>query len=302
MDTRQLKHFVAVAETLHFGRAAARLGMTQPPLSQSILALERSLGVQLFVRTKRSVALTPLGEQWLCAVRATLAGLDELPHFARQLKDGIIGRLAISFVSIADYSVLPVLVRRYASQFPDVEITLTEATSDVQIAELLDGKGHVGIVIAPSGGMPQALDYRRLIVEPLIAAVPETWIMEGKIDLFDGRIPASVVVEAPAISFPSPIAPAFHALVATFYAAHGGRAGVAQQAIQMQTIISLVSAGMGIALVPASLRNLARTGVRYFDLIEPPPMLETGLAWRRADTTPTLSRFLDLASDFERNN
>jgi DNA-binding transcriptional LysR family regulator len=192
-------------------------------------------------------------------------------------------------------------VRRYAGEFPDVEIALTEATSDVQIAELLDGKGHVGIVIPPSGGMPQALDYRRLIAEPLIAAVPETWIIEGKIDLFDGRIPASAVVEAPAISFPSRIAPAFHALVEKFYTAHGGRARVVQQAIQMQTIISLVSAGIGIALVPASLRNLARTGVRYFDLIDPPPMLETGLAWRRADTTATLSHFLDFANDLESN-
>src|SRR6516164_5783240 len=129
MDIRQLRHFAAVAQTLHFGRAAEGLGMTQPPLSQSIMALERELGAALFLRTKRSVALTPFGEQWLTHVRAALDGLGALPEIALRLRDGVSGRLAISFVSTADYSVLPTLVRRYASLFPDVEISLVEATS-----------------------------------------------------------------------------------------------------------------------------------------------------------------------------
>src|SRR6185436_5819623 len=110
MDIRQLRHFAAVADTLHFGRAAERLGMTQPPLSQSILALERDLGAPLFARSKRSVRLTELGEQWLPQVRAAVAGVDALPAAARRLRDGEAGRLALSFVSTADYSVLPGLV------------------------------------------------------------------------------------------------------------------------------------------------------------------------------------------------
>jgi DNA-binding transcriptional LysR family regulator len=295
MDARQLRHFVAVAETLHFGRAATRLGMTQPPLSQSIIALERTLGAPLFERTKRSVALTALGKHWLDPVRAALAGLDDLPGLAARLRDGVAGRLALSFISTADYSILPGLVRAYAGRFPDVEITLTEATSDVQIAQLLEGGGDAGIIIPPSAGLPTALNYRRLLLEPLIVAAPEGWIDEGRLDLVEGRIPAAVVTGAPAISFPARIAPAFHDIVVRFQAAHGGRPRVAQEAIQMQTIISLVSAGMGLALVPASLRHLARTGVRYLDLVEQPPLLETGLAWRSSDRTPTLLRFLDMA-------
>ncbi|MCA3735401.1 MAG: LysR family transcriptional regulator [Phenylobacterium sp.] len=296
MDVRQLRHFAAVAETLHFGRAAARLGMTQPPLSQSILALERELGAPLFLRTKRSVALTPFGQDWLVHVRAALSGLRDLSQIARRLRDGEAGRLELSFVSTADYSILPTLVRRYASLYPGVEIALTEATSDVQIAALAEGRGNAGIIIAPAGGgLPAGLDYRRLVVEPLAAAVPESWIAEGRLRPVGGRLPAAAVIAAPLIIFPRRSAPAFHDLVTGYFSKHGGTARVVQEAIQMQTIISLVSACMGIALVPASLRNLARTGVRYMELGGEAPMLETGIVWRRADLTPTLDRFLAFA-------
>jgi DNA-binding transcriptional LysR family regulator len=292
MDTRQIRHFLAVAETLHFGHAADRLGMTQPPLSQSIMALERELGAPLFARTKRTVALTPFGAQWLPSVRKALDEVAALPQIARRLRDGEVGRLELSFVSTADYTVLPTLVRHYVADCPDVEIALTEATSDLQIAALLDGRGHAGIIIPPAhGALPAQLDYLQLVSEPLIAAVPEIWIGEGRITLDNGRLPPDAVIAAPLVIFPKRSAPAFHDLVTDYYAAHGGTARVAQEAIQMQTIISLVSAGMGIALVPASLRHLARTGVRYIDLLADAPSLETGIAWRRDDTTPTLLRF-----------
>lgn len=303
MDIRQLRHFAAVARTLHFGRAAEQLGMTQPPLSQSIMALERELGAPLFVRTKRSVALTPFGAQWLTHVRAVLEGVNALPEVAKRLRDGTAGRLAISFVSTADYNILPALVRRYAALFPEVEISLTEATSDVQIATLLEGKGHVGLIIPPpNAALPKPLAYLPLVTEPLIAAVPESWIADGRLRASGDRLSPSsdrlspeAVAGAPLILFPRQSAPAFHDLVTGYYAAHGGQARIVQEAIQMQTIISLVSAGMGIALVPASLRNLARTGVVYMGLGGTAPILETGIAWRSGDTTPTIERFVGIA-------
>ncbi len=296
MEVRQLRHFEAVAETLHFGRAAARLGMTQPPLSQSILALERELGAALFVRTKRSVALTPFGEQWLVHVRAALAGVVALPDIAKRLRDGDAGRLELSFVSTADYSILPDLVRRYANLYPAVEIALTEATSDVQIAALLDGQGHAGIIIPPaSGELPEPLSYRRLVSEPLVVAAPESWIEEGRLQLTEDQLAPEAVIGAPLIIFPRRSAPAFYDLVTGYFASHGGKARIVQEAIQMQTIISLVSAGMGIALVPDSLRSLARKGVAYVSLQEGAPSLESGVVWRRGDTTPTLERFLNVA-------
>jgi DNA-binding transcriptional LysR family regulator len=293
VDVRQLRHFVAVAETLHFGKAAEQLGMTQPPLSQSIMALEQELGMPLFIRTKRSVALTPFGAQWLTYVRTALDGVRALPETARRLRDGEVGRLELSFVSTADYNILPALVRRYASLYPDVEIVLTEATSDQQIAALLDGKGQAGIIIPPAhSALPECLSYRELVSEPLIAAVPESWIEEGRLPVAGGVMPPSLVVESPLIVFPRRSAPAFYDLVMDYYRVHGGQARIVQEAIQMQTIISLVSAGMGIALVPISLRHLARTGVRYVNLQDAPPTLKTGIVWRRGDNTAALGRFL----------
>lgn len=296
LDTRQLRHFVAVADTLHFGRAAERLGMTQPPLSQSIKALERDLGAALFTRTRRNVQLTSFGSQWLVHVRAALAGVTALPDLARRLRDGSAGRLELSFVSTADYSLLPALVRRFRAAWPDVELVLTEATSDVQVAALAAGRGHAGILIAPGqAAMPEPLTYRPLLSEPLVAAVPELWIQERRLAADRGTVAADDLLAAPLIVFPRPHAPAFHDLVMAYFAVSGAQPQIAQHAIQMQTIISLVSAGLGIALVPQSLRHLARTGVCYLDLPGEVPELETGLVWRRDDPSPTLARLLEVA-------
>ncbi len=297
MDVRQLRHFVTVAQTLHFSLAAERLCMTQPPLSQSIMALERELGAPLFVRTKRSVALTAFAEQWLPHVQAALEGLQALGGTAQAIIDGDAGRLELSFVSTADYSVLPELVQRFRQLYPRVELALTEATSDVQIAGLLEGKGHVGIIVSsPGAAVPEGLAYRPLVVEPLIAAVPQRWLDEGRLPHGRDLLRPGAMVGSPLIVFPRRAAPAFHDLVTQYYAACGGSLEIAQHAIQMQTIISLVSAGMGIALVPESLRHMARSGVHYLALGADAPQLETGIVYRSRDTTPTLANFLRMLS------
>ncbi len=295
MDTRQLRHFLTVAETLHFGRAAQRLRMTQPPLSQSIRALERELGAELFVRTRRSVALSAFGEQWLPHVRALLQGHEALAATARRLLGGDLGRLEISFVSTADYSILPELVRRFRERHPEVELSLSEATSDVQIAALLEGRTHVGIIL-PDGqeSMPEPLCYRRLESEPLVAAVPESWVEQRRIVPMRGCLARSAVIASPLVLFPRHVAPLFYDKVVGYCSASGGQVDIAQHAIQMQTIVSLVSAGMGIALVPASLRRLARSGVRYLDLQEA-PSLEMGMVWRGDRMSPVLDNFLRMA-------
>ncbi|WP_242123810.1 LysR family transcriptional regulator [Sphingobium sp. Sx8-8] len=297
MDLRQLNHFLAVAEELHFGRAAERLGMTQPPLSQSIMALERELGSPLFTRTKRQVALTPFGAQWLEHVRPAVGAIGELPAMAQRLREGTAGRLALSFVSSADYSILPELVRRYATAFPDVEMTLAEATSDVQVEALAEGRIDAGLLIPPASGLPAAIDYRPLLREPLVAAVPQVWVEEERLATARGKLVGEGWLDQPLLLFPRHVSPTFHDLVLDHYRAKGRQPLIRQRAIQMQTIISLVSAGMGIALVPASLRNLARTGVRYLPLADAAPILETGLAWRRADDTPTLRALMGIALD-----
>ena len=298
MDLRQLRYFVTVAEELHFGRAARRLAMTQPPLSQQIQALEEEIGVQLFVRTRRSVMLTPAGQQWLPEVRRVLADAGALPGLAQRLARGEVGSLALAFVSTADYGILPDLLRHFRTRHPDVQLQLREATSDVQLEALAEGTIDAGLVIRPQlPVMPHGVSYLPLVREPLVLAVPDGWRPAGS-----AAVPQAVALRdaarEPLVIFPRRSAPAFYDIITGYYARDGLTPVIAQEAIQMQTIVSLVSAGMGVALVPASLRNLRRTGVSYLTLRDAGPEIETGLAWREgaAGVAPVLRSFIDIAT------
>jgi DNA-binding transcriptional LysR family regulator len=291
IDLRQLRYFATVAEELHFGRAATRLHMTQPPLSQTIQALEELLGTPLFVRSRRGVALTPAGAALLPEARRLLAQSAELPELVRRAAAGESGRLALAFVSSADYSVLPPFLRTYRAQFPQVQIVLQEATSDLQVDDLLHNRIDAGLLIPPLPDKARAeLDYLKVLSEPLILAAPAGLAaLQG-----GGPVWLKDLPPLPLIIFPRPIAPALHdAILGCFHAA-GVTPEIGQQAIQMQTIVSLVSAGMGLALVPQSVSNLMRPGVEYRALHDHSPLVETGLAWRRDNHSPVLLGFLDL--------
>ncbi|RJG25419.1 LysR family transcriptional regulator [Massilia cavernae] len=291
LELRQLRYFVAVAEELHFGKAADRLHMTQPPLSQAIQALEEMLGTALFLRNRRSVSMTPAGEAMLPEARRMLAQAAELPGLVMRAAGGEEGRLSLAFVSSADYSVLPPFLRSYRAAYPQVQIVLQEATSDVQVDELLRERVDAGLIIPPlpDKALP-LLDYLKVLDEPLILAAP------AGLDALRGDAPVWLknVPRLPLIIFPRPIAPALHDAILGVFAAAGITPQIGQEAIQMQTIVSLVSAGMGLALVPQSVRNLMRPGVEYRALHDPTPLVETGLAWRRDNSSPVLQGFLDL--------
>ena len=306
LDLRQLRYFVTVAEELHFGRAARRLAMTQPPLSQQIQALEEEIGVQLFVRTRRSVMLTPAGQQWLPEVRRVLADAAALPALAQRLARGEVGSLALAFVSTADYGILPELLRHFRARHPEVQLQLREATSDVQLEALAEGAIDAGLVIRPQlAVMPHGLSYLPLVREPLVLAVPDGWRPSGSAapahasQAATGAVSLRDAAHEPLIIFPRRSAPAFYDIITGYYARDGLTPVIAQEAIQMQTIVSLVSAGMGVALVPASLCNLRRTGVSYLALRDAGPEIETGLVWREgaAGVAPVLRSFIDIATD-----
>lgn len=291
IELRQLRYFVAVAEEMHFGRAAMRLHMTQPPLSQTIQALEAALGTLLFFRTKRSVALTPAGTALLPEARRLLLQAETLPDLVRRAATGESGRLALAFVSTADYSVLPPFLREFRENYPQVHIDLREATTDIQLEDLAQGRIDAGLVIPPLPDKATAnLDYMPVLSEPLVLAAPTGLkAVRGKT-----AVALKTVSDLPLIVFPRRIAPAFHdAILACFHEA-GLTPRIGQEAIQMQTIVGLVSAGMGIALVPQSVSNLKRPGVEYKPLAGKAPMVETGLAWRRDNTSPVLRAFLEL--------
>ena len=290
LDLRQLRYFIAVAEELHFGKAALRLHMTQPPLSQAIQALEELLGAALFERNRRAVSLTPAGHALLPEARRILAQAASLPELVRRAAGGSAGRLALAFVSSADYSILPPFLRRYRAAFPDVQINLQEATSDVQIDELLHARIDAGLLIPPLPDKARAeLDYLKLLDEPLILATPSGAIAAG-----DGPLWLKDAPALPLIIFPRQIAPSLHDSILACFRAAGLTPAIGQEAIQMQTIVGLVSASMGLALVPQSVSNLMRPGVEYRRLHDATPRVETGLAWRRDNDSPVLRGFLDL--------
>jgi DNA-binding transcriptional LysR family regulator len=291
IELRQLRYFVTVAEELHFGRAASRLHMTQPPLSQTIQSLEAILGTALFYRTQRSVSMTPAGETLLPEARRILAQAEGLPNLARRAASGESGTLSLAFVSTADYNVLPPSLREFREHYPQVQIDLREATSDVQLDDLSQGRIDVGLLIPPLPDKTKSeLEYMPVITEPLVLAAPKGLkALRGK-----SSIALKTLGDLPLIIFPRRIAPAFHdAILACFHDA-GLTPQIGQEAIQMQTIVGLVSAGMGIALVPQSVSNLNRPGVEYKPLTGKTPLVETGLAWRRDNTSPVLQAFLNL--------
>ncbi|MFL6671008.1 MAG: LysR substrate-binding domain-containing protein, partial [Burkholderia ambifaria] len=276
----------------HFGRAAERLSMTQPPLSQAIRALEEALGVALFVRTKRSVALTAVGAALLPDVRRLLASADALPPLARRLARGEAGSLSLAFVSTADYGLLPSLLRAFGARYPQVRLQLAEATSDVQIDELVAGRIDAGLVIPPVPPRHAAgLSYLPVVREPLVVAMPAAAAPDGP---EDEPVHLADLAALPLVIFPRRLAPGFYDIITGCYGAAGETPHIGQEAIQMQTIVSLVSAGMGVALVPQSLRNLRRTGVVYRPLAGDAPVVETGLVWRTGDVSPVLAGFIDV--------
>jgi DNA-binding transcriptional LysR family regulator len=294
VELRLLRYFVTVAEEMHFGRAAARLAMTQPPLSQAIRALEDALGVPLFVRTKRSVGLTPVGRDLLPEVRRLLNSADALRPLAQSLARGEAGVLSLAFVSTADYGHLPALLREFGARYPGVRLNLTEATSDVQIEELVAGRIDAGLVIPP---LPprhaMSLEYLAVAREPLMVALSEDHARELGQDA-DAPVDLHDLAASRLVIFPRRLAPGLYDIIMGCYGAAGITPRIGQEAIQMQTIVSLVSAGMGVALVPRSLRHLRRTGVVYRPLRAPGALVETGLVWRAEEVSPVLAGFIEI--------
>ena len=290
MELRHLRYFVTVAEELHFGRAAKKLHISQPPLSMQIRALEAELGVMLFNRTQRSVALTQSGNALLGEARHILTRVDQAVLMTRRVSRGEIGELAIGFISVADYNVLPVVLREFRRAFPLVNLTLRKSTTDAQIRDLLAGRIDVGFVLPPIN--EPSLESLPILREPLIAALPDKHPLARKA----GKLVLEKLKDAPFILFPRPYAPGLYDDVVSCCKAAGFSPRVEQEAIQMQTIVSLVSAELGVALIPASLTNLRRMGVTYKELKAGSPLTEVHLAWRRGDDLPALLVFVDVAS------
>lgn len=274
-ELRQLRHFVAVAEHLHFGRAAQTLHMSQPPLSRSIQDLERRLGAKLLARTRRKVELTPEGARFLAEAKRLLAQLERALIEVGSMAAGAGGRLRLGFVSLADFGVLPGLLKAFKAARPGVALALREMLSPEQAMALEAGELDFGLLLPPVAG-----DLEHLVVqrERFVAALP------ARHRLARGgtrRLAVRELAEEAFVMAPRDIAPGLHDIVALLTSRAGFSPRVAQEAIQMQTVVSLVSSGLGVALVPASVANLGRRGVVYRELADAHPRLDLWLAWRR---------------------
>jgi DNA-binding transcriptional LysR family regulator len=291
MELRHLRYFVAVAEALSFGRAAARLHISQPPLSRQIRALEEELGTALFARTKRSVQLTPAGAALLPEARRLLRDADGLKAGAQRIAAGEVGTLALGFISVAAYNLLPELAPEFRRRHPGVKLALQEATSDVLLAALRQAELDVGLVLPPVDA--PGLEYVPLVHDTLIAALPAG---SGHARTKGPIRPASLAGE-PFILFPRKVGASLYDAIVDACRRAGFAPRIEQEAIQMQTIVSLVAAGMGVALVPASLEHLRRTGVVYRPLADARTHVEIGIAWRAGDASPAVRALVALARE-----
>lgn len=296
IELRLWRQFLAVAEELHFGRAARGLNMTQPPLTQAIAQLEALLGLRLFDRTKRSVQLTAAGAALVPEARDLLARAQALPAYARASADGEAGRLRLAFVSTVGFELLPRWVRAFREHYPKVQLELIEATGDVQLQAFERGEIDAGFMLHSPGFAPPGLACRGIAREPLVVALPELHALAVKADLS-----LADLLDQPLVIFPRRIVPSLYDAIFAMYHAAGQLPQVSQEAIQMQTIVNLVSAGLGIAWVPESVRQFRRPGVVYRGLpaarsgkMRPAavPGCETSLVWAAQSANPALARFM----------
>ncbi len=298
MELRHLRYFTAVAEELHFGRAAARLHMAQPPLSQQIKQLEEELGFLLFHRTKRSVRLTAAGERFLGETQLIFQRLEQAIATGQRTSRGELGELSIGFVGSASYSVLPPILQQFRQRCPQVELTLRELTTNVQLEALRENRIDIGFVRPPI--QAEGVVQQPILQESLVVALSEghrllgSWV-EGDRKIADSAsIRIADLAAEDFILFPRPLAPGLYDQVIALCQQGGFSPRVVQQAVQMQTIVGLVAAEIGIALVPESLRNLQRAGVVYLPLQEVTPQAEIALVWREGDLSPTVQQFLEM--------
>ncbi|MBB5206084.1 DNA-binding transcriptional LysR family regulator [Inhella inkyongensis] len=288
IDPAQARSFLVLAEELHFGRAAERLGLRQPQLSKQLRALEAGLGTQLLERTSRRVRLSAAGQALREPLAEWLRQGQALGALVQRAARGQHGRLRVGLVSPAGFGELPRWLRRFRDRHPLVELVLREATLDVQLEALGRGELDLGLVLQPEGVETPGVRCQCVGAEPLVLA-----LSEASAQRLGERPTLAELLRQPLVLFPREIAPALHDAVLDFYRQHGHAVQPTQRAVQMATLIHLVSADFGLAWVPASMQALQRAGVVYRPAPRGAPRCQTQLIWREP-AGPVLREFLAL--------
>jgi DNA-binding transcriptional LysR family regulator len=287
VELRHLRYFLAVAEELHFGRAAERAGIAQPALSQQVRRLEAIVGAELFARSTRSVALTPAGAALLPHARRAIGEAERGAEAAGRAARGEIGHLTVGFIETAAVALVPAAVRSFRAGHPEVSLTLRELSVDAQLAGLRARTLDLGVVRAPVEASD--LEVEVVAADRLLAALPATHPRASA-----GSIPVRELADEPLVALAREVVPGLHDQVISLFADHGGSARITQEANSVQAVMGLVAAGLGTAVLPSSVRSLHREGIAFVDL-EPAETSPILAARRQGEDSPLVAAFLAAA-------
>lgn len=290
MELRHLRYFIAVAEELHFGRAAQVLGISQPPLSQQIQALEQELGARLFERTNRRVALSEAGRLFLEEARQVLAQVDKAADVARRAQLGELGEMKIGFTSSAPFnSSIPKAIYSFRQRFPAVHLNLKEMSSRDVAEALLDESIEVGLMRPLP--LPESLVATELFREPLVAVLNADHPLASR---SEKGVQLAELANEPFVFFPRSYGSGLHAQLLSLARQAGFTPHFAQEAAEVMTIIGLVSAGLGVSVLPASFQRMRIDGVVYRTLLDADAVTAVWLVQRREQASAMAGAFVEL--------
>lgn len=288
MKLHFLRYFVVLAEELHFGRAAAKLCITQPPLSSAIKALEEALEVQLFIRDSKHVELTQAGVAFLEEARQILERIGRASHVAKIVAKGMRGRLDIGVTGSLVYREVPMIVRRFGLDMPDVDVQLREMSSAEQLDLLVRGQLHAGFVNGETA--PPQLDVLPLQPDEFVVCLPA-----GHPQADRRHVDLKTLAHERFVMFSRDVAPANHDNVIAIFSRAGIHPRTAHAARQWLTIVAMVANGLGVSLVPRSLSCSNVEGVRFVPLAGQAVPAPAILVWNPSFCPPTLDSFLRCA-------
>ena len=290
MKTHLLRYFVVLAEELHFGRAAQRLAITQPPLSSAIKALEDELGVQLLERSSKHVALTPAGRAFLKEARLVLERVASASETARAVAAGKRGRLELGFTGSMIYRDVPRVVARFSAALPDIDVHLRELSSSEQVEAMLHGQLDAGFVNAAT--VPAPLAALAMPEDALVCCVPEFHRLahQAEVDLAD-------LADDVFVMFSRDVAPANHDNVIAVLSRAGVHPRTRHAARQWLSVVALVASGLGVALVPASLAQAGIAGARLLPIRGGGARSVGLLVWNDERRSPLVASFIEVAGE-----
>lgn len=275
IDLRHFRYFQAVAQELHFGRAAARLCIAQPALSRQIQQLELEIGTPLLRRTQRKVELLPAGQVFLERSNLILDEVERAAVDARRTGAGEFGRLSVGFIHSSTYGLLPSIIERFHHLYPDIELELHEMPIIEQFVALTRGVIDIGLLRPQQA--PVEVEVQQVMEDPFLVAVPLSHRLAKR-----SAVRLRELEGEPIVMFPHRGSPLFHSRIMTMCERAGFTPRVVQQATQIHTVAGLVGAGIGLAIIPGTTRNLQPKGVHFLEIVDRPEPVHVALGWLRS--------------------